>query len=107
MTGKNSNKNIYIKIVFFVLTFTLIGCSAFEVSNTIETVSGKVYVIGNEPFTDLVLITSPKKVYILKCSEKLKKELLKQQGREVTVNYRESKKSEMGIIIKVIENKRD
>lgn len=100
-------RNTIIKIFIYFIALNLSNCSSFEMSKTNKIISGKVYVIGNEPFTNIALFTFTKEIYVLKCSKKIREELLKQQGKEVAVYYKESKKSKIGIIIKVIDIRKE
>ncbi len=78
----------------FILILIFAGCSS---SNTgekeVQKISGKIVVIGNEPFTKLALMTSPDKKYVLKCDKLMEDSLLSYQGRNVEVSYGEMKDS--------------
>lgn len=54
-------------------------------------VAGKITIIGNEPFTKLAVITDDEKVYVLECSEELKKELWTKQGDLYLINFSDLK----------------
>lgn len=53
----------------------------------IQTLKGKIIVIGNEPFTKLALQLDNEKVYLLKCKDELAKKLWRNQGVIYSVEY--------------------
>ncbi len=80
-------------LLFFALIIGIIGCAGrCKTSAKIEnTLSGTLYVAGNEPFSYLALDTTDRIVYKIECSDSLKKELWQLQGKTVQLNYNELK----------------
>jgi hypothetical protein len=66
--------------------------------SSLSTISGVLYVAGNEPFARLAVETDSGKVFvILDQPEELYKELWKLQGRKVELSHRlDSSKTELG-----------
>jgi len=54
--------------IFFVLAVFLLGCqSPVQESETIPTaIEGRIYLVGNEPFTELAIQTKGEEVYTLR-----------------------------------------
>jgi len=88
-------------IVFIISAFYLISCCSSSAQEG-NTVKGAIAVVGNEPFTRLAIIVDDSKVYVLDCSEELKKELLKKQGRQYAIQFSESRK-ELGSEVITVE----
>ncbi len=51
------------------------------------TITGRIFVIGNEPFTKLAIETSEGLMYPLKCDKATEFELRKNQGHMVHIEY--------------------
>jgi len=54
--------------VFFVLAVSLLGCQspAQESETTPAAIEGRIYLVGNEPFTELTIQTKEEEVYTLR-----------------------------------------
>jgi len=79
-------------ILLAVIVISIIGCAGN--CNANNNISGTLYVAGNEPFTYLALDTEDRTVYKIECTDSLKKELWKLQGKLVDLNYTEIKEFE-------------
>jgi hypothetical protein len=92
------------KLLFVALVisaFYLTACCSCDAQGN-NTVKGRIAVVGNEPFTRLAIIVDDSKVYILDCSEELKKELLKKQGWQYAIQFSGSRK-ELGSDVIAVE----
>ena len=105
---------IMINKIFIILLTTIcisiIGCAGN--CNTINKLSGTLYIAGNEPFTYLALDTNDRTLYKIECSDSLKKELWQLQGKVIELNYTKIKEFDRmntvvvdGYSIKNSENK--
>lgn len=80
-----------LKLVFLILATLLLLAFAFfgccqrpdEVEHSL---TGRIAVVGNEPFTKLALQTY-NETFILKCDDSMKQELWQLQGALITVYY--------------------
>lgn len=97
-------KRILFLFVLFAFSSILIPgcCNCGKSINEERTLSGYISVMGNEPFTKLALNMDDNKVFILECSDELKKELWGRQGSYYSVMYKESR-VESGMPILVVE----
>jgi len=86
-----------ISIILILLVF--IGCAGTCKSD--KTISGTVFVSGNEPFTYLALKSDDDKYYKIECQDTLKKELWSMQGKIVKLKYSDIKKSDKQGILTV------
>ncbi len=57
-------------------------------TGTAKALTGKLYVIGSEPFTRLVLEISADKIYIISKDSPVYPELWKRQGQTITLEIR-------------------
>jgi hypothetical protein len=67
--------------IFFILSLLTVECTKSD----IQTVEGRLFVTGNEPFTELAIETSANVVYKLTYPEKLADELGQLQGNVLIV----------------------
>ena len=79
------NKYFVIGITFILILIFGIGCAGACKSD--NTISGTVFVSGNEPFTYLALKSEADKYYKIECSDSLKKELWSMQTKIVKLKY--------------------
>jgi hypothetical protein len=68
-----------------------------------DTITGVLYVIGNEPFTKLGLQTSNGTMYILKCTKEVELDLRTKQGKIVNVYYDGREQIPEGQALRVIK----
>ncbi|MDR3626272.1 MAG: hypothetical protein P4L45_05540 [Ignavibacteriaceae bacterium] len=73
-------------IVLPVILF-IYGCSPAKDTSETKYIMGVVVVVGNEPFTNLAIQTSPSDVVILDCDKETKDYLLNNQGKKVKIFY--------------------
>lgn len=77
-------KYFFTGILIIVVLVALIGCCG-----TKNTVSGTVFISGNEPFTYLALKGEDDTYYKLECEESVKKELWSMQGQTVKLRFKD------------------
>ena len=65
-------------------------------------VKGTIVSVGHEPFTKVGLRITDDKIYTLKCSKELEKELLQNQGNLYAIQFSESI-TEEGLPVLVVE----
>lgn len=63
-----------------------------------ESLTGQVYVTGNEPFVQLAIETTGEKVYFISKDSPVYRELWQNQGKVVTIKIDGTKKSKVGEI---------
>ncbi len=68
-----------------------------------DTVTGVLYVTGNEPFTKVGLQTSYGTMYILKCTKEIESDLRAMQGKIVNVHYDSMDQIPEGQALKVVK----
>ncbi|CUS78578.1 hypothetical protein JGI7_00996 [Candidatus Kryptonium thompsonii] len=88
-------------IIFITFTF-IIGCSVFRFySEDQHQIKGKIYVTGNEPFTELAIQDENGEVFLISKNSPVYKELWKNQGSTVIleIERRETKGNEKGKLI--------
>jgi hypothetical protein len=68
-----------------------------------DTITGVLYVTGNEPFTKLGLQTSDGTMYILKCTKEIESDLRTKQGKIVNVHYDGREQIPEGQALKVVK----
>jgi uncharacterized protein YcfL len=95
--------NLKIFIVFLLISlFTASGCSSSQKDNNAEkNLTGKIEVVGNEPFTHLAVRVGTEKTYILQCDSTSKNLLEQNQGKRVKIFYKSIDKSKKPNIIVV------
>lgn len=64
-------------------------------------ISGKVIVVGNEPFTKVAILVDDTTSYILNCSKEIEKELRSKQGDTIKVTYGTKKDTPEGEVLNV------
>jgi hypothetical protein len=67
-----------------------------------DSVTGVLYVTGNEPFTKLGLQTPNGTMYILKCTKEIESDLRTKQGKIVTIHYDGREQIPEGQALKVV-----
>lgn len=83
-----------IVLTFLLLALTVLTYGCCNCGKNIaegSAVAGKIIIIGNESFTKLAIQTDDEKVYVLECSEELKKELWNKQGDFYLINFSDLK----------------
>jgi hypothetical protein len=63
------------------------GCTGSSSAFRAKYIVGEVVVVGNEPFTNLALQTSPSSIIILDCDKETKDFLLKNQSKTAKIFY--------------------
>jgi uncharacterized lipoprotein YehR (DUF1307 family) len=81
-----ANKQIILMLVLVMVLFVS-GCAGSKNILQVKSVVGKIVVVGNEPFTNLALQTSPSSILILDCSKETKDFLFNNQGKAVKIFY--------------------
>jgi len=81
------NKYIFVSIIFPFILFVS-GCSPSKDTVEAKYITGIIVVVGNEPFTNLAVQTSPTDVVILDCDKDTKNFLLDNQGKSVKIYYK-------------------
>jgi len=96
----------------FVVLIIFLGlfcgsCSTFQSSLPTEGVlEGTIFAIGNDPFTKLGLQTANERMYVLRCSREIEKELNTKQGQKMRVHYDALENTPEGIVLRVISYER-
>ena len=83
------NKYFLAGILIIIVIVTLFGCCAAK-----NTISGTVYVAGNDPHNYLSFTSGIEDTYRIECSEDLKNELWNLQGKKVILHIDEIKEFE-------------
>jgi hypothetical protein len=84
------------------VAFFLCGCAGSRQSLPERgTITGRIFVIGNEPFTKLAIETPEGIMYPLKCDKKTEQELRKKQGQMVRCEYDGIEQTPNGRMLKV------
>jgi hypothetical protein len=79
-------RHIVIWLLFSVIAFC--GCAGSKQSNTERgTITGRIFVVGNEPFTKIAVETAEGVMVLLRCDKKTEQELRKNQGHTVQIEY--------------------
>ena len=65
--------------------------------------NGKIYSIGNEPFTKLGIQTSDGIMYLVKCTNELENLLSAKQGQFINVQYESVNSTPEGLILSVLK----
>lgn len=86
------NKFLLILLTLVLFSLVIIGCAGKYKSN--NTLTGTIYVSGNEPFTHLALKGEDDNFYKIECPDSLRKELWKLQGNKVQLDVVELKEYE-------------
>ena len=92
-------------LIVLILLVSGAGCTrTSELSgNEARTIVGKVYVMGNEPFTRLAVEMENKQVYVLHCSKEIETMLLSKQGQLVRVHIKSMMNIPEGKAVEVTE----
>ena len=80
--------NKLITISLLIITIVIINCAGSKV----DTIQGKLYVSGNEPFTFLIIESEDGNIYKIECSDSLQTELWKMQGEIINLEIEDIKK---------------
>jgi hypothetical protein len=94
------------KIIAWVLLvmFMVASCSTPRQLNSEQgTMEGTIYSIGNDPFSKLGLKSTDGKMYILKCSKELEKELYTRQGKILKVYFENREQTPEGLTLKIVK----
>jgi hypothetical protein len=79
------------------------SAASLDFASTVnDTVTGVLYVIGNEPFTKLGLQTPDGTMYILKCTKEIESDLRTKQGKIVNIHYNGTEQILEGQALKVV-----
>jgi hypothetical protein len=97
MNGKN--QFIWAIILTAILIFS--GCIETHHIMRAKYIIGQVVMVGNEPFTNLAIQTSPTNIIILDCDNKTRNFLLKNQGQRVKIFYEKIDKTRSPNVIYV------
>ena len=85
-----------------LLSVVLVGVTcAGEIETIKGTLTGTIYVIGNEPFTSLALQDSTGKMYRISTMKDVRDRLLARQGRLVVLEYSKADTTREGITLSV------
>jgi hypothetical protein len=68
-----------------------------------DTVTGVLYLVGNEPFTKLGLQIPDGTMYILKCTKEVESDLRSNQGKIVNVHYNGMEQIPEGQVLRVVK----
>jgi hypothetical protein len=83
---------------------TVPSVASLDFASTVnDTVTGVLYVTGNEPFTKLGLQTPNGTMYILKCTKEIESDLRTMQGKIVNVHYDSMEQIPEGQALKVVK----
>lgn len=88
---KNNSKLLIVTVLILVPLIISGCCNCGKSIAEGSGVSGTIFITGNDPFTKLALQTDDEKVYLLECSEEMKKELWSKQGGYYLINFTELK----------------
>jgi hypothetical protein len=77
--------------------------SLYFASTMNDTLTGVLYVTGNEPFTKLGLQTPDGTMHILKCTKEVESDLRAKQGKIVTIHYDGMEQTPEGQALKVVK----
>lgn len=80
------------------------GKTVFDVA---QKVTGIIMVVGNEPFTRLAVRINDDKVYLVRCDDEIRKNLLSNQGKVVDLFYDEIDSNNSGVELRVVKVKID
>jgi uncharacterized protein YcfL len=93
-----------ITLIYLLPLLIISGCSSSK--NNVQAMNnliGEVEIVGNEPFTNLALRVDSAKIYILKCDNKTRDLLEKNQGKMVKIYYKSIDKSQRPNIL-IVDN---
>ncbi|GEM_PF-1483552 len=87
----NTKKIIAAAAGLLIIVFVNACCSCGGEIKNENTVKGYITMVGNEPFARLAVMVDTNKVYLLECEKDLKEELMKNQGRYYTIEFKANK----------------
>jgi hypothetical protein len=93
-----------ITLIYLLPLLIISGCSSSK--NNVQAMNnliGEVEIVGNEPFTNLALRVDSAKIYILKCDNKTRDLLEKNQGKMAKIYYKSIDKSQRPNIL-IVDN---
>jgi len=86
-----------------IMLLSFASCSSSKDSaQEVKTLKGRVFVVGNSPFTHMALQTDSTTVYLLDCSAEIQKQLMEHQGNIAEVSYNGTVQTQDGEALKVI-----
>jgi hypothetical protein len=68
-----------------------------------DTITGVLYLVGNEPFTKLGLQVPDGTMYILKCTKEVESDLRSKQGKIVNIHYNGMEQIPEGQVLRVVK----
>ena len=72
-----------------ITVFCLAACASYESSgDEASVIVGKLYVIGNEPFTKLAVEMEGGTMYVLQCDKNVEEMLRKHQGEFAKIHFK-------------------
>lgn len=99
LTWKLKTGLIFASLLF--AAFSINACCSCKTQADENMIEGIITVIGNEPFTKLALNVDDNKYYVLDCSDELRSEFMKSQGKLYRIQYSEIYEKEELPYIKV------
>lgn len=98
--AENTGTVLHVAMLVIVL---LAGCVASgSVHSHMETMVGKVYIIGNEPFTKYALQLEDGSAYVLNCTKELEMQLARQQGKTIKIHFKGMESAMEGTALNVL-----
>lgn len=92
-----------LNVFFLVLLLSLVSCSSSKDSDKdTRNLKGRIFVVGNSPFTHLALQVDSVTTYLLNCNEEIRKSLSEYQGNFAEITYRDTEETPDGKALKVI-----
>lgn len=90
-------------VLLLIVLLLSASCSSSKDSaqGEVKTIKGRVFVVGNSPFTHMALQTDSTTVYLLDCSEEIRKQLSEHQGNFAEVSYKDTVETPEGKALKV------
>ncbi|HEX2960172.1 MAG TPA: hypothetical protein VHO43_00175 [Ignavibacteriales bacterium] len=88
-------------IIVLLLLFSSCSSSKDSAAGEVKTIKGRVFVVGNSPFTHMALQTDSTTVYLLDCSKDIQKQLSEHQGNFAEVSYSGTVETPDGKALKV------
>jgi len=90
--------------IIYLFLLLILGCSSIKESECkLKEIDGLSTVVGNEPFTNIAIITNQQNVYLINAPEEIKKLLLNNQGHSFKIRYIDERDSADIHIIKAID----
>lgn len=94
-----------LKAFLLIMLISVVSCSSSKDSareGEVKTLQGRVFVVGNSPFTHMALQTDSTTVYLLDCSDEIQKKLSEHQGNLAEISYNGTTQTPEGKALKVI-----